>query len=109
METLPRPEPNRHRRGVELAVALVLSFVAIFALHGQMQPTVLRAETGYYQVIAHTSPRHVRTLVRGFWTQSSHGHYTPLAFTAEFFFAKHAVLRQTDSGGNPHRSVGEVL
>src|SRR6476659_8306073 len=66
METLPRPEPNRHRRGVELAVALVLSFVAIFALHGQMQPEVLRAETGYYQVIAHTSPRHVRTLVRGF-------------------------------------------
>ena len=92
METLPRPEPNRHRRGVELAVALVLSFVAIFALHGQMQPEVLRAETGYYQVIAHTSPRHVRTLVRGFWTQSSHGHYTPLAFTAEFFFAKHAGL-----------------
>ena len=55
METLPRPEPNRHGRGVELAVALVLSFVAIFALHGQMQPEVLRAETGYYQVIAHTS------------------------------------------------------
>ena len=71
METLPRPEPNRHGRGVELAVALVLSFVAIFALHGQMQPEVLRAETGYYQVIAHTSPRQVRTLVRDFWTQSS--------------------------------------
>ena len=93
MEALPRAEPNRHRRGVELALAMVLSFVAIFALHGQMQPEVLRAETGYYQVIAHTSPRHVRTLVRGFWTQSSHGHYTPLAFTAEFFFAKHAGLR----------------
>jgi hypothetical protein len=66
METLPRPEPNRHRRGVELAVALVLSFVAIFALHGQMQPAVLRAETGYYQVIAHTQPRHERTLLRKF-------------------------------------------
>jgi len=56
METLPRPEPNRHRRGVELAVALALSFVAIFALHGQMQPEVLRAETGYYQVIAIPNP-----------------------------------------------------
>src|SRR5260370_42232460 len=31
MEALPRPEPNRHRRGVELAVALVLSFVDIRA------------------------------------------------------------------------------
>jgi hypothetical protein len=93
METLPRPEPNRHRRGVELAVALVLSFVAIFALHGQMQPAVLRAETGYYQVIAHTQPRNERTLLRKFWTKSYSGHYTPLAFTTEFWFAKHAGLR----------------
>jgi hypothetical protein len=93
MEMLPKPEPNGHGRGVELALALVLSFVAIFALHRQMQPAVLRAETGFYQVIAHTSPRHARTLVRGFWTKSSHGHYTPLAFTAEFFFAKQAGLR----------------
>jgi len=38
-----------------------------------MQPAVLRAETGYYQVIAHTSPRHERTLLRGFWTTARMG------------------------------------
>jgi hypothetical protein len=54
---------------------------------------VLRAETGYYQVIAHTQPQHQRTLLRKFWTKSYSGHYTPLAFTTEFWFAKHAGLR----------------
>src|SRR5881392_1552444 len=85
--------PVQRRRRVELAVTLLLSFAAIFALHRKMQPAVLHAETAYYQIIAHTSPQHARTLVRNFWRKSSHGHYTPLAFTAEFFFAKHAGLR----------------
>ena len=93
MVTSPEPALKPHRRGIEAAIILALSFVAIIALHGKMQPTVLGAETGYYQVIAHTSPRHERTLLRGFWTTSSHGHYTPLAFTAEFLFAKHVGLR----------------
>ena len=87
------PRPTQHRRGLELAVALLLSLVAILALHWKMQPAVLRAETAYYQVIAHTSPQHERTLLRRFWKQSSHGHYTPVAFTAEFLFAKHVGLR----------------
>src|SRR5882724_264944 len=73
MVTSPEPALKPQRRGIEAAVILALSFVAIFALHGKMQPAVLRAETGYYQVIAHTSPRHERTLLRGFWTTSSHG------------------------------------
>jgi len=93
MVTSPESALKPHRRGIEAAIILALSFVAIIALHGKMQPTVLGAETGYYQVIAHTSPRHERTLLRGFWTTSSHGHYTPLAFTAEFLFAKHVGLR----------------
>jgi len=93
MVTSLEPALKPHRRGIEAAIILALSFVAIIALHGKMQPTVLGAETGYYQVIAHTSPRHERTLLRGFWTTSSHGHYTPLAFTAEFLFAKHVGLR----------------
>jgi len=93
MVTSPEPALKPHRRGIEPAIILALSFVAIIALHGKMQPTVLGAEIGYYQVIAHTSPRHERTLLRGFWTTSSHGHYTPLAFTAEFLFAKHVGLR----------------
>ena len=93
MVTSPEPALKPHRRGIEAAIILALSFVAIIALHGKMQPAVLRAETGYYQVIAHTSPRHERTLLRGFWTTSSHGHYTPLAFTAEFLFAKYVGLR----------------
>jgi hypothetical protein len=85
--------PVQRRPRVELAVAILLSFAAIFALHRKMQPAVLHAETAYYQIIAHTSPQHGRTLVRGFWKKSSHGHYTPVAFTAEFFFAKYAGLR----------------
>jgi hypothetical protein len=93
METSPEPALEPHRRPVEAAVVLALSFVAIFALHGKMQPAILRAETGYYQIIAHTSSRRERTMLRGFWTTSSHGHYTPLAFSAEFLFAKHVGLR----------------
>jgi len=93
MVTSPEPALKPHRRRIEAAIILALSFVAIIALHWKMQPAVLRAETAYYQVIAHTSPRHERTLLGNFWKQSSHGHYTPLAFTAEFFFAKHAGLR----------------
>src|SRR5436190_2132200 len=85
--------PVQRRRRAELAVTMLRSFAAIFALHRKMQPAVLHAETAYYQIIAHTSPQHARTLVRNFWRKSSHGHYTPLAFTAEFFFAKHAGLR----------------
>jgi len=92
-ETFPELARKQHHRGVDQAVALALSFVAIFALHRHMQAAVLRAETGFYQVIAHSSPEHQRTFLRNFWKKSSHGHYTPLAFTAEYFFAKYAGLR----------------
>ena len=88
-ETFPELARKQHHRGVDQAVALALSFVAIFALHRHMQAAVLRAETGFYQVIAHSSPEHQRTFLRNFWKKSSHGHYTPLAFTAEYFFAKY--------------------
>lgn len=86
------PPRKQHSRALKMAIVLALSFVVIIALHWKMQPAVLRAETAYYQIIAHTSPRHESTLLRGFWKYSSHGHYTPLAFTAEFFFAKYAGL-----------------
>jgi len=92
-DTLPEAGRKQHHHGVELVVALALSFAAIFALHRPMQVAVLRAETGFYQVIAHSSPAQQRIFLRNFWAQSSHGHYTPLAFTAEFFFAKQAGLR----------------
>lgn len=84
---------TQYPRAFKPGVALALSFVVVVALHWKVQPEMLRAETVYYQVIAHTSPRHERTLLVEFWKQSSHGHYTPLAFSAEFFFAKHAGLQ----------------
>jgi hypothetical protein len=83
---------KQYARGYKVALLLALSFLATVALHWKMQPAVLRAETAYYQLIAHISPRHEHTLLRGFWIYSSHGHYTPLAFTAEFFFTKYADL-----------------
>lgn len=46
--------------------------------------TFLRAESGYYQFLAHAPPATQENLLRGFWKTSYKGHYIPIALTLEF-------------------------
>ncbi|HXA10227.1 MAG TPA: hypothetical protein VNW28_09605, partial [Chthoniobacterales bacterium] len=63
------------------------------ALYHDTNITFLRADSGYYQILAHSSPAKQKQNIRRFWRQSVAGHYTPLAFSAEFFFTKLAGTR----------------
>jgi hypothetical protein len=76
-----------------ILVALVFCYLAVVLLHLSMNPEMLRSEAGYYQKFAHSSAAQQQAFLRGFWKTSSHGHYTPLAFSAEFYFARFAGLR----------------
>jgi hypothetical protein len=77
----------------QMPIALALCYLGIFVLHRAMNPEMLRSEAGYYQTVAHASAAEQQSLLRSFWKTSSHGHYTPAAFTAEFYFTKYAGLR----------------
>ena len=77
----------------QATVVLAMCLAAVCLLHRKMNPEMLRSEAGYFQNMAHSSAAQQKAFVRSFWTRSSHGHYTPLAFTAEFYFAKFAGLR----------------
>lgn len=68
-------------------------FAVVFAIYGNMSATLLHAESGHYQLIAHRPAADQKAFLRTFWTTSSHGHYTPLAFGGEFLFTKWAGLR----------------
>ena len=77
----------------QMPIALALCYLGIFVLHRAMNPEMLRSEAGYYQRVAHASAAEQQSLLRDFWKTSSHGHYTPAAFTAEFYLTKYAGLR----------------
>jgi hypothetical protein len=85
----------QRRRWLEIGLLVFASFAVIFVSYKQLKIELLHAESGFFQVIAH-SPREAQaSLIRSFWTTSSHGHYTPLAFSAEFFFTKWAGMRSS--------------
>ena len=84
-----RPAPKFHRL-ISLALIYICCLAAVAVVYRKAPITFFRAETGHWLVVAHTSAEAQNQLVREFWTTSSHGHYTPLAFTAEFFFTKWA-------------------
>lgn len=86
------PYMRRRRRWLEIGLLVFASFAVIFVSYKQLNVELLHAESGFFQVIAH-SPREAQAdFFRSFWTTSSHGHYTPLAFSAEFFFTKWAGM-----------------
>jgi hypothetical protein len=87
-----QPLYMRRRRWLEIGLLVFASFAVIFVSYKQLNVELLHAESGFFQVIAH-SPREAQAgFFRSFWTTSSHGHYTPLAFSAEFFFTKWAGM-----------------
>lgn len=86
-QTLSARRP-RFRRLINLALIYLCCLAAVVVVYRKAPITFFRAETGHWLLIAHGPPEAQNILVREFWTTSSHGHYTPLAFTAEFFFTK---------------------
>lgn len=82
--------PPEFRRLINLALIYLCCLAAVVIVYRKAPITSFRAETGDWLLIAHSSTEAQNKLVREFWTTSSHGHYTPLAFTAEFFFTKWA-------------------
>ena len=78
----------------KFALIYFASFVAVWALYHDTNITFLRADSGYYQMLAHLSHAQQEQTIRGFWRTSADGHYTPLAFSAEFLFTKFAGTRE---------------
>ena len=64
------------------------------ALYYDTNITFLRADSGYYQMLAHLPQAQQKQTIRRFWRTSADGHYTPVAFSAEFFFTKFAGTRE---------------
>jgi hypothetical protein len=83
-------QPPRFRRLISVALIYLCCLAAVVIVYRKAPITFFRAETGDWLLVAHGSAEAQNKLVREFWTTSSHGHYTPLAFTAEFFFTKWA-------------------
>ena len=64
------------------------TFLIVAAVYGRVPISFLRAESGWFLYLSHSDEATQRAMIRGFFTHSSAGHYTPLAFLAEFTTAK---------------------
>ena len=82
--TLPFP-PGAARRALLL---FLLSFVLTAAIYRHTPMNFLRAESGWYLQLSHSSDEIQRRFQHDFFTTSYGGHYAPLAFLAEFETAK---------------------
>lgn len=91
-------EPTGNRKMLPRAGQFILIYclclVALTIVYHKTPITFFRTETGEWLRLAHGPVAPQQELLRGFWTSSSHGHYTPLAFSSEFLFTKWA---NTDS------------
>jgi hypothetical protein len=95
--TLPTvASSEREGRGAESRVATVLAFIGIFLLwwiltalvYRHTQSNFLRAESGWYLFLSHSSSLVQHNTEKDFWTTSFNGHYAPFAFRAEYETAK---------------------
>ena len=69
-------------------IIFLLSFVLIGAVYRKTPINFLRAESGWFLFHAYSAPDIQRHFQTGFFLTSYAGHYTPLAFAAEFQMAK---------------------
>jgi hypothetical protein len=87
---------ERAGRGSESGSSRVLAFIGIFLLwwvltalvYRHTQSNFLRAESGWYLFLSHSSPVVRHNTERDIWTTSFNGHYAPLAFLAEYETAR---------------------
>ena len=69
-------------------LVFALTVVIVSAVYRRVPIAFLRAESGWFLCLSHSDEATQRAMVRSFFTQSSAGHYTPLAFVSEFETAK---------------------
>jgi hypothetical protein len=62
-------------------------FLTAFVFHGTTS-NFLRADSGWYLFLSHSSPEVRHGMLKTILTKSFSGHYTPLAFAAEFTTAR---------------------
>jgi hypothetical protein len=95
--TLPTvASSEREGRGSESRSATVLAFIGIFLLwwlltaliYQQTKSNFLRAESGWYLLVSHSTPAVQHNFEKALLTKSFHGHYAPFGFLAEFVTAK---------------------
>ena len=77
--------PGAARRAV---VIFAFSLVLVASVYRHTPINFFRAESGWYLVQSHSSEETQRRFERDFFAHSYAGHYTPLAFLAEFQTAK---------------------
>jgi hypothetical protein len=82
-----------HRPAIRGAVVYLACLLATVAMYHGTNITFLRADSGYFQMLAHESPKKQKRTIRHFWHDSVDGHYTPLAFIAELRFTRFAGTR----------------
>ncbi|MEY2565048.1 MAG: hypothetical protein QOH88_3241 [Verrucomicrobiota bacterium] len=87
--------PNRRNAVRRALVVLLLSFVLIAAVYRKTPMNFLRAESGWFLFHAYSAPEVQQRFVQNFFRASYGGHYTPLAFLAEFETAK--IARTNES------------
>ena len=95
--TLPTvASSERAGRGSESTAARVLAFVGIFLLwwiltalvYRHTQSNFLRAESGWYLLVSHSTPAVQHNFEKALLTKSFRGHYAPFGFLAEFVTSK---------------------
>jgi hypothetical protein len=92
----PLLSAEREERASEPRSSKILAFVGIFLLwwiltalvYRHTQSNFLRAESGWYLFLSHSTPVVQHNTERNFWTTSFNGHYAPLALLAEYETAK---------------------
>ena len=77
--------PGAARRAV---VIFALTLLLVAAVYRKTPINFLRAESGWYLMQSHSSEETQERFQRDFFAHSYGGHYTPLAFLAEFETAK---------------------
>ena len=76
-------------------IILLLSLVLVAAVYRKTPMNFLRAESGWFIYQAHSDPETQLRFQKIFFTGSYGGHYTPLAFCAEFQMAKIAGTNES--------------
>jgi hypothetical protein len=90
------PSAEREERALQPRSSTILAFVGIFLLwwilttlvYQHTQSNFLRAESGWYLFLSQSTPAIQHGFEKDALTKSFYGHYTPLAFLAEFATAK---------------------
>lgn len=70
----------RHRKAAEPIIRFAIWFLLVAVCYRNTQSAFFRAESGWYQFLSHSNPRFPIHLLASRYQ----GHYTPLAFIAEF-------------------------